>query len=399
MFKDLAMAEADPILDLTEAWSRDPNERKINLGVGEFRDDDGATPTLRCVKTAEQRLLQANVSKTYLPIPGSPEYGACIQRMLFGTSSDVIAEKRARTAHTPGGTGALRIAADFIKKSSPSARIWVSAPTWPNHHNVFRAAGIEIRAYPYYNAEDKAVDFDKMLAALAGAAAGDVVLLHGCCHNPSGVDLRGDQWERLTALCSERALLPLFDMAYQGLADGLAEDAEGFRWFVAQGREILIASSLSKTLGLYNERVGALTLVGRSSAEVERAFSQVKQGIRANYSNPPRHGGAIVMAVLDDAGLYEQWLAELAGMRARIQSIRRALVEALQRCGLKRDFSFIAGQRGMFSLTGLTPDEVRALRERYSIYVVGSGRINVCGITERNLPWLCSAIAEVVGAD
>ncbi|MCB0046423.1 MAG: aspartate/tyrosine/aromatic aminotransferase [Caldilineaceae bacterium] len=396
MLETIQAAPPDAILGLTEAFKQDANPAKMNLGVGVYKDAAGKTPVLASVKEAEKRILADEESKSYLPINGSPAFGAATQELLFGPGHEVVVSGRAVTAQTPGGTGALRVAADFIAQLMPGARVWLSDPTWPNHPQVFGRAGVETRTYPYFDAAANGVAFAAMLAALREIPAGDVVLLHGCCHNPTGVDLSPDQWTQVADVIRAQGLLPLLDFAYQGFAEGLYEDAVGLRALAQPGRELLIASSYSKNFGLYNERVGAFTVVAPSADAAQAVLSQVKKCIRANYSNPPAHGGAIVTAILADPELRSQWEEEVATMRDRINAMRDLFVETLNEMGVEQDFSFIARQRGMFSFSGLTPDQVAALRDDYSIYVVGSGRINVAGMTEENMNYLCGAIADVL---
>lgn len=396
MFENLQPAPPDPILGLTEAFQRDANPQKVNLGVGVYRDSQGRTPTLACVRAAEARLLEQDIPKTYLPITGDPAYGAHVQRLLFGPEHDVVTQRRAVSAHTPGGTGGLRVAADFIRTHHPQASVWLSDPTWANHVNVFGAAGLPVKRYGYYHPETKRLDFDRMMRDLMAATADDVVLLHGCCHNPTGIDPTPDQWTALKRLQEEKGFLPLFDIAYQGLGDGLTEDVAGLHTFVDPDQRLIVASSFSKNFGLYSERVGAVTLVGTSEVEAELFAGHLKRSIRFNYSNPPRHGAAVVTTVLNDPALESQWQQELGEMRGRIQSVRQQLVEGLKRAGATTDFSFIVEQRGMFSFSGLTQEQVQTLRDKFAIYIVGSGRINVAGLTPDNLNYVCEAIAEVV---
>ncbi len=397
MFEKLTPAPPDSILGLTDAFRKDPNPHKINLGVGVYKDAHGNTPILNSVRQAEERILAAQASKSYLPIEGSPTYAAITQQLIFGSDHPVIAQGRAATAQTPGGTGALRVAADFLASTLPGRTVWLSEPTWPNHPSIFEAAGLKTAGYPYFDKAAHGVDFAGLLAAVRAIPEGDVVLLHACCHNPTGVDLTAAQWRQLAAVIAERNLLPLIDFAYQGFANGLVEDAEGVKIVAELGREFLVANSYSKNLGLYNERVGALTVVGATADAAQTAMTHVKRTIRANYSNPPAHGGAVVALVLGDPDLRAEWEAEVSEMRNRINGMRHLFVETLNEKGVDRDFSFIARQRGMFSFSGLTLEHVNALRERYAIYIVGSGRINVAGMTEGNMDYLCSAIAEVVG--
>jgi aspartate/tyrosine/aromatic aminotransferase len=396
MFEIIETAPPDPILGLTEAFRQDPRPGKINLGVGVYKDERDTTPVFASVKQAEERLFRAEKSKSYLPIPGAPEYGAAVQRMVFKADHEILAAKRAVTAHTPGGTGALRVAGDFIHTQLPKARIWISAPSWENHAGVFKAAGLEVRTYPYYDAEAKDLAFDKMVEAVSAVPAGDVVLIHACCHNPSGMDPNAAQWRVLADVAAGRGFLPFFDFAYQGLGDGFDEDAAGLRTFCRPGCELIVASSFAKNFGLYNERAGALTIVAKDAAAAQRVFSQIKICIRTNYSNPPAHGGAIVTTILNDAALRALWEGEVTAMRDRINGMRRLFVETLKAKGVARDFSFITRQKGMFSFSGLIKPQVDALREKHAIYVVASGRINVAAMTPANMDALCTAVTDVI---
>lgn len=396
MFEKIDQAPADPILGLTETFKNDTRSTKVNLGVGVYKNEAGTTPILKTVKIAEQRLFETEKTKSYLSIEGTAAYGSGVQRLLFGAGHEIVSSGRACTAHAPGGTGALRVAAEFIARQLGAPRIWVSNPTWANHNGVFKAAGLEVQSYAYYDAESRDLDFAAMLRDLEQVQPGEVVLLHGCCHNPTGIDPTAEQWTQLARMSAERSWLPLFDFAYQGFARGLEEDAAGLRSFAEQQRELLIASSFSKNFGLYNERVGALTLVANTDAEAATAFSQVKALIRGIYSNPPAHGGAIVTTVLDDPALFAQWEQEVAEMRERIHAMRTLFVETLKAKGVTRDFGFIERQNGMFSFSGLNPDQVVRLREEFAIYIVGSGRISVAGMTRANMEPLCSAIAAVL---
>jgi len=396
MFETLQPAPPDAILGLTEAFRNDSNPDKINLGVGVYQDANGTTPILDCVKEAEQRLLQDESTKSYLPINGSPQYGEQVRRLLFGDGHEVLLDGRAVTGHCPGGTGAVRVAADFIKTSFPDATIWMSKPTWANHPNIFDAAGLPQNHYAYFDKENNCLDFDAMIADLNKIPAGDAVLLHGACHNPSGIDPTVEQWKKIADVIYDRSLLPLVDFAYQGFADGLREDAAGVLEMCRPGCNLLIASSFSKNFGLYRERVGALTAVCSSSETAEVILSHLKKTARANYSNPPAHGAAIVATVLGDQSLYGAWEEEVAVMRDRINGMRRLFVETMKTKTPQRDFSFITAQRGMFSFSGLTPLQVDELKNRYSIYIVRSGRINVAGMTEANIEYLCDAVASVL---
>ncbi len=396
MFDKVVAAPADPILGLTEEFKSDSRPEKINLGVGIYKDESGQTPVLATVKKAEAALLESEKTKSYLTIEGTAEYGLAVQKLLFGADSDIVANKLAKTAQAPGGTGALRVAAEFIKRQLGDVKVWISNPTWANHNGVFSAAGLEVAQYSYYNAEAKDKDFAAMVADLENAAAGDVVLLHGCCHNPTGIDPTAEEWETLAKLVAEKGLLPMFDFAYQGFAKGVEEDAAGLRIFAQYNKEILVASSFSKNFGLYNERVGAFTLVAESSDVATTAFSQVKAIIRSIYSNPPAHGAAVVTHILNNAELRAEWEAEVAEMRERIQEMRELFVATLKEQGVTADFSFIERQNGMFSFSGLNKEQVARLKDEMAIYIVGSGRISVAGMTKSNMLPLCKGIAAVL---
>lgn len=396
MFERIAAAPADPILGLADLFRADDRPNKINLGIGVYKDETGKTPVLTSVKKAEQYLLENESSKNYLSIDGLADFGKCTQELLFGNDSAIVSARRARTAQTPGGTGALRVAADFIATQTDAKRIWVSNPSWPNHKNVFESAGLEVCEYQYYNATTHALDFDGMVSALSAVQAGDIVLFHGCCHNPTGIDPTAEQWTQLAEMSLANGWLPLFDFAYQGFARGLEEDAEGLRIFAASHQELIVASSYSKNFGLYNERVGAFTLVASEAAIADTAFSQVKATIRANYSNPPAHGAAVVATILGNAALRAIWEQELTEMRQRIQRMRQLFVNTLAEKGAQDDFSFIISQNGMFSFSGLTKDQVIRLREEFGVYAVNSGRVNVAGMTPDNMAPLCEAIVAVL---
>ncbi|WP_372846203.1 aromatic amino acid transaminase [Pontiella sp.] len=398
MWKEIEAAPADAILGLTEAFKKDPNPAKVNLGVGVFKDDEGNTPILNCIKAAERKLVETETTKGYLPISGSPAYAANVQNLLFGPDSEVIASGRAATIHTPGGTGALRVGADLLKKFKPEATVWVSTPTWANHKGIFTAAGFAINDYPYYRPATKDVDFDAMVGALEAVPAGDIVLMHVCCHNPTGVDLLPEQWDRVVAIAGEKGWTPFLDFAYQGFGTGIEEDRAAVDKFVAAGVDFLIASSFSKNFGLYNERTGALTVVAPTAAEAAVAMSHIKATVRVNYSNPPAHGGLAAGMVLEDAALYDQWIGEVADMRDRIKAMRVALVDGLAARGVEQDFSFIKEQNGMFSFSGLSNEIVAWLKENKAIYIVGGGRINVAGLTTANIDYVCDSIAEALKA-
>ncbi|WP_187488167.1 amino acid aminotransferase [Duffyella gerundensis] len=396
MFEKIAAAPADPILGLADLFRADNRSNKINLGIGVYKDETGQTPVLSSVKKAEKFLLENETTKNYLSIDGLADFARCTQALLFGKNHALITDQRARTAQTPGGTGALRVAADFLATQTDVKRIWVSNPSWPNHQNIFHSAGLEVCEYAYYDAQNHTLDFDGMLSALDKAQAGDVVLFHGCCHNPTGIDPTKEQWAQLAALSQQKGWLPLFDFAYQGFARGLEEDAEGLRIFADTHQELLVCSSYSKNFGLYNERVGACTLVAANADAAATAFSQVKYTIRANYSNPPAHGAAVVATILGNDVLRAEWEQELTAMRQRIHLMRELFVKTLQEKGAQGDFSFIIRQNGMFSFSGLSKDQVIRLRDEFAVYAVNSGRVNVAGMTPDNMSALCAAIVAVL---
>jgi aromatic-amino-acid transaminase len=396
MFEHLEMAPPDPILGLEEAFKRDPNPAKINLAAGVYRDETGTTPVFRAVKRAEADILETEISKTYLGMAGLPEFTAVVQNLVFGPGHPILAEKRAITVQTPGGTAALRVAGDLIKRADPNARIWVSNPTWPNHPPLFRATGLTVETYAYFDPASNCVDFDAMMGGLEQVEQGDVVLLHGSCHNPTGADLVPEQWRHVGALLERKGAVPLVDFAYQGFGRGLDEDAQGVRILIDALPEVFIATSYSKNFGLYNERTGALTLVSGSQRAADAVLSQVKIAIRQNYSNPPAHGAKIVATIFKSPELTAEWETELAAVRNRIRELRRMFVERLHGCGVQRDFSCLEDQNGMFSYTGLTKEQVARLKSEHSIYIVDSGRINVAGLTAKNLPVVCEAIASVL---
>jgi aspartate aminotransferase/aromatic-amino-acid transaminase len=398
MWNEIEAAPADAILGLTEAFNKDTRPNKVNLGVGVFKDNNGTTPILNCIKAAEVKLIETEVSKGYLPISGNPVFAVGVQKLLFGTESEVIDSKRAATLHTPGGTGALRVGADLLKKFNPDAKVWVSTPTWANHKGIFTAAGYEIADYPYYDPATKGVKYDELIATLEAVPAGDIVLMHVCCHNPTGADLVGDQWDQVVEIAKAKGWTPFLDFAYQGFGDGIEEDRAAIEKFAAAGIDFVVASSFSKNLGLYNERTGAFTIVTPSAAETAVAMSHAKTTVRVNYSNPPAHGGLAALTVLEDAALYEQWVGEVAAMRDRIREMRSALVDGLAARKVDQDFSFIKEQRGMFSFSGLSNEIVEWLKVNKGIYIVAGGRINVAGLTTENIDYVCDAIAEALKA-
>lgn len=397
MFESIEAAPKDAILGLTEAFKADPRKEKINLSVGVYQDETGKTPLLECVKEAEKRLAASPTTKSYLPISGLGEYCQAVAELAFGAGSEPLTAKRVAWAQTPGGTGALRVAADFIHTNLPKATVWLSEPTWPNHPQIFAAAGVTTKSYAYFDKANNALDLAGMLAAIAKIPAGDVILLHGCCHNPTGIDPTAGEWKKIADAVHKQGLLPLVDFAYQGFADGIAEDAAGLREFAERGAELLVCSSFSKNFSLYRERVGALFGLAPTAAAAASVQSQFEKVIRANYSNPPGHGAEIVATILRDPALRKQWEGEVAAMRNRINGMRTALVAALKKQGVPGDYSFIQRQRGMFSFSGLTKVQVAALQSEHAIYAVGSGRINVAGLTPANIDRVAECIGAVVG--
>lgn len=396
MLETVQPAPVDPILGLTEAFKADPSPNKINLSVGVYQDSTGATPLLASVAEAARRVVESEKTKSYLPIPGAPEYARAVQELMFGPTHEIVQTKRAATSHTPGGTAALRVVADFLHQNFPSASVWMTQPTWPNHPQIFQAAGVPVKSFPYFDKATNGLALTAALEAIAEMPKGDAILLHGCCHNPTGIDPTPEQWRKLADAITKQGLLPILDYAYQGFAEGIEEDSIGLLTFCHPGCELIVCSSFSKNFGLYRERVGAVTFVAADAATTDKVQSQVKQTIRSNYSNPPAHGAALVTTILGDPELRRQWLGEVAHMRDRINGMRKLLVKKLAEHGVPGDFSFIERQRGMFSFSGLTKDQVDTLRNKHAIYIVGSGRINVAGITEKNVDPLCKAIAEVV---
>ena len=399
MFERIPAAKPDPIFGLSEAFRADPRDGKINLGIGVYRNEQGQTPVLAAVTKAEARLLDEQTSMSYLAIEGTEAYGQAVQSLLLDESSKVVTERRVLTAHTPGGTGALRVAGDLLKDQCPETTVWMPEPTWVNHHQVFGAAGLPIRTYAYFDKSTNKVDFEAMLAVVEGIPKGDVILLHGCCHNPTGADLTPDQWRVLAARLEKQGLLPLVDLAYQGFAVDLEADVEGLRALCNAVPEAIICSSFSKNFALYNERVGALTIVASTADAVDAITSQVKLRIRSIYSNPPAHGGAIVTTILGDDVLRQEWEGELSRMRQRIDAMRKLFVAGLDERGVllsSEGNEFLFDQNGMFSFTGLTQAQVEQLRADHAIYVVGSGRVNFAAMTPDNIPRICDAIAAVL---
>lgn len=393
-FANIATAPPDSILGLTEAFVADTNPNKMNLSVGVYKDASGKTPILKCVKEAERRLVESESTKGYLPIDGLPDYRHHIRDLVFG---DAIDPSRTAVFQTPGGTGALRVAAGFLTSQLSPIRIWVPNPTWANHSPVFTAEQLPMASYRYLAADRTSFDFEGMLEDLkAETSSGEAVLLHACCHNPTGVDPTADQWDQIAAVIGEKQLIPVIDFAYQGFGEGLHEDGAGIRAILQRCDEAIVCNSFSKNFGLYSERVGGLALVAGDASAATAAQSQLKAIVRSNYSNPPRHGAAIVATILSDEGLTRMWYDELAEMRDRIKTLRKQFVDTMKKTGDGHDFSFLLSQNGMFSFSGLNQMQVDQLRNSHSIYIVGSGRINVAGMSEDRMEQLCSAIAEVI---
>ncbi|MDR2839267.1 MAG: aspartate/tyrosine/aromatic aminotransferase [Azonexus sp.] len=395
IFAAVEMAPRDPILGLNEAFNADARETKVNLGVGVYFDDNGKIPLLAAVKSAEEIRLKAAPPRGYQPIEGPAAYNNAVQNLLFGKDSELLAAGRVLTAQALGGTGALRIGADYLKRLNPTAKVYISNPSWENHRALFEAAGFLVEDYTYYDAATRGVNFAGMQADLNKMPAGSVVLLHACCHNPTGADLSAAQWTEVVAICKERGLVPFLDMAYQGFADGIDADAVAIRAFSASGLQFFASSSFSKNFSLYGERVGALSVVTAGKDEAARVLSQIKRVIRTNYSNPPTHGGALVAAVLASPELRGQWEQELAGMRDRIRAMRVGLVDAIKAEGVAQDFSFVAKQRGMFSYTGLSAAQVERLKTEFGIYAVSTGRICLAALNSKNMAYVAKAIGAV----
>jgi len=395
MFGSLKALPADPILGLLAKYREDVNPNKIDLGVGVYKNEAGHTAILNCVKKAEKHRLDTEDTKVYIGPTGSALFNEEMSKLIFGHHK-VLLENRARTFSTPGGTGALRVAAEFINSCKAGATIWVSNPTWANHTAVFEAAGLTVKTYPYYDYENKALDFDGMLAQLKQVSSDDVVLLHACCHNPSGMDLTNEQWQQVVEVTKGVGFTPLIDMAYQGFGAGLDEDAYGLRLMAENVKEMIVCSSCSKNFGLYRERIGACTLIAETSNSADLVASVLAYVIRGIYSMPPAHGAAIVETILSSQELTSEWHSELKEMRDRINGNRQLLVDKLKENGVTRDFSFIARQSGMFSFLGITPEQVQQLQNEYSIYMVGSSRMSIAGIANRNVDYLAQSIAKVL---
>jgi aromatic-amino-acid transaminase len=396
LFAAVEMAPRDPILGLNEQFNADTNPAKVNLGVGVYTDENGKLPLLACVKAAEAQLNEAARARGYLPIDGIAAYDKAVQGLVFGEGSPLLAAGRVATVQALGGTGGLKVGADFLKRLNPGAKVLISDPSWENHRALFTNAGFTVETYPYYDADKKGVNFEAMLACLNAAAAGTVVVLHACCHNPTGYDISAAQWEQVIAAVKARGLVAFLDMAYQGFGDGIAEDGAVIGQFVAAGIDFFVSTSFSKSFSLYGERVGALSVVCESKEETARVLSQLKIVIRTNYSNPPTHGAQVVATVLTTPALRAQWEAELAGMRDRIKAMRVALVARLKAAGVTSDVSFITTQRGMFSYSGLSKPQMERLRSEFGVYGVDSGRICVAALNEKNIGYVADAIAKVI---
>lgn len=393
-FDAIGRVPGDPILGLMEAYAQDSNPRKFDLGVGVYKDAQGLTPIPEAVKIAEARLVESQDTKTYIGGHGNPLFGKVINELVLGADSKLIVEQRAGATQTPGGTGALRLAADFIAQCLPGKGVWLSNPTWPIHETIFATAGVKVSHYPYVGSDNR-LDVDAMLAVLNEVPKGDVVLLHACCHNPTGFDLSHDDWRRVLEVVRNRNLLPLIDFAYQGFGDGLEQDAWSTRLFAAEVPELLITSSCSKNFGLYRDRTGALIVCAKTADKLIDIRSQLANIARNLWSTPPDHGAAVVATILADPDLKARWVDEVEAMRLRIAQLRSGLVEALEPHGLRERFAHIGVQRGMFSYTGLSPEQVKQLREHHSVYMVSSGRANVAGIDATRLALLADAIASV----
>ncbi|WP_019653167.1 amino acid aminotransferase [Variovorax atrisoli] len=396
MFTAVEMAPRDPILGLNEQFAADTNPNKVNLGVGVYYDDNGKLPLLQCVQAAEQNMMKAPTARGYLPIDGIAAYDNAVKALVFGADSEPVTSGRVATIQAIGGTGGLKVGADFLKKLNPNAKVLISDPSWENHRALFTNAGFEVESYPYYDAAKRGINFDGMLAALNAAPAGTIVVLHACCHNPTGYDITPAQWDQVVAAVKAKGLVPFLDMAYQGFGYGLKEDGAAVAKFVAAGLTFFVSTSFSKSFSLYGERVGALSVLCENKEEAARVLSQLKIAIRTNYSNPPTHGGAVVAAVLGNPELRTLWEKELGEMRVRIKAMRQALVDGLKAAGVKEDMSFITTQIGMFSYSGLTKDQMVRLRSEFGVYGTDTGRMCVAALNSKNIEHVCASIAKVI---
>jgi len=396
LLAQVPLAPSDPILGITEAYVADPNPKKVNLGVGVYYDDAGKVPLLECVRRAESERLKAAPPRNYLPIDGLAAYDRAVQELVFGSEFAAVQEQRIVTVQAIGGTGGLKIGADFLRQITPRSEVWISDPSWENHRQLFEAAGFTVRSYPYYDPKTHGLDFPGMCNALNALPAGAIVVLHACCHNPTGVDLSADNWSEVLAIVQRRGLIPFLDLAYQGFGDGLDPDALAARLFAGAMTPVFLSTSFSKSFSLYGERVGAFSLVTASPEEAARVLSQLKRIVRTNYSNPPGHGSQLVTAVLNSPELRAQWEQELGGMRDRIKRMRLELVSKIKQRAPRADFGFILAQRGMFSYSGLTKEQVQRLRREYSIYAIETGRICVAALNSGNIDYVAEAIAKVI---
>lgn len=396
LFSTIELAPRDPILGVTEAFNADTNPKKINLSVGVYYDDNGKVPLLECVRRAESTLAANATPHTYLPIDGLAAYDKAVQELVFGTNSKVTQDKRVVTAQAIGGTGALKLGADFLKRFASNAQVWISDPSWENHRALFESAGFVVNNYPYFDAATHGVNFAGMLASFNAMPSGSIVVLHACCHNPTGADLTSEQWSQIIDVVASRQLTPFLDMAYQGFGDGIDADGDVVRRFADAGVPLFVSNSFSKSFSLYGERVGALSIVAADNAEAARVLSQLKRVIRTNYSNPPTHGGKIVATILSNPELRALWENELAAMRVRIRANRELFVDLLKQKSPQHDFSFVKQQRGMFSYSGLTKEQVAQLREKNSIYAIDTGRICVAALNDKNINDVVDAICQVL---
>jgi aromatic-amino-acid transaminase len=396
MFSAVEMAPRDPILGLNEQFNADTNPNKVNLGVGVYFDDNGKLPLLQCVQAAEKAMMDKPTARGYLPIDGIAAYDAAVKGLVFGAESEPVKSGRVATVQGIGGTGGLKIGADFLKKLNPTAKVLISDPSWENHRALFTNAGFTVETYRYYDAAKRGVDFDGMLADINAAAPSTIVLLHACCHNPTGYDITAAQWDQVIAAIKAKNLVSFLDMAYQGFGNGIAEDGAVIGKFVAAGLDFFVSTSFSKSFSLYGERVGALSVLCASKEEADRVLSQLKIVIRTNYSNPPTHGGAVVAAVLNNPELRALWEKELGEMRVRIKAMRQKLVDGLKAAGVKQDMSFITQQIGMFSYSGLSKDQMVRLRSEFGVYGTDTGRMCVAALNSKNIDYVCQAIAKVM---
>ena len=396
MFSAVEMAPRDPILGLNEQFNADTNPAKVNLGVGVYFDDNGKLPLLQCVQAAEKTMMEKPTARGYLPIDGIVAYDNAVKTLVFGADSEPLTSGRVATVQAIGGTGGLKIGADFLKRLNPNAKVLISDPSWENHQALFTNAGFKVETYRYYDATTRGLNVDGMLADLAAAPAGTIALLHACCHNPTGYDITAAQWDKVVAICKTNSLVPFLDMAYQGFGYGLKEDGAVIQTFVDAGLTFFVSTSFSKSFSLYGERVGALSVLCTDKAEADRVLSQLKIVIRTNYSNPPTHGGTVVAAVLNSPELRKQWEDELSEMRVRIKAMRSAFVEKLKAAGVKQDMSFITTQIGMFSYSGLSKDQMVRLRNEFGVYGTDTGRMCVAALNSKNIDYVCASIAKVM---